>query len=502
MSIFELTPREKLTKARIQLLRRYPFFGYLALSLKFVEWNVGTFAVDDYGNFYYNPAIVERTDVDQLMFIIAHEVMHLALQHNVRRGRRNKMLWNVACDLAINTLLAEQFESHMIPEGVLMPPREIRDEVWCKSAEEIYDKLPKLGGKLDVHIKRLIYRPKRIINTPGAVFIPKGEKKLEFDEIVVEDINLGEVAHIGKVNIKVDEVINPPPFQGDLKQQGQEKTKGQGEGEMGQQKIQKKGQMGEQGQGQQQGEGMGMEGVQVGHDVHLFGENGKEKDTEKIRREAKEWSKRLVEAWKYAKNKGRFPAYLRGFIEEALSERIDWKTVLWRFVQEVIPSDYNIVRPNKKYLSYGYHLPSVVKENLDVVVALDTSGSIGDDEYAEFLGEVLAIAKSYSNVRITAILNDATVHKVVEEEQDIQYLMSEIKKREGYGGTDFRPVFKWIEENRPYTKLLVFFTDLYGDFPSEKPPYTVLWIVSKEGANENESRWKMAEKIGVVIKMQ
>ena len=50
----------------------------------------------------------------------------------------------------------------------------------------------------------------------------------------------------------------------------------------------------------------------------------------------------------------------------------------------------------------------------------------------------------------------------------------------GSGGTDFRPVFNFIEDELSDTKLLLYFTDLDGRFPSEMPNYDVKWIAPKE----------------------
>ena len=58
---------------------------------------------------------------------------------------------------------------------------------------------------------------------------------------------------------------------------------------------------------------------------------------------------------------------------------------------------------------------------------------------------------------------DAAVQgDVLENEKYFDNVMKFVGERKGYGGTDFRPVFTWINDNKPQTKLLIFFTDLYG----------------------------------------
>ena len=50
----------------------------------------------------------------------------------------------------------------------------------------------------------------------------------------------------------------------------------------------------------------------------------------------------------------------------------------------------------------------------------------------------------------------------------------------GGGGTDFRPVFKYVQDNFDDVKLLLYFTDLEGVFPKEYPNYEVKWVSTKE----------------------
>jgi predicted metal-dependent peptidase len=47
----------------------------------------------------------------------------------------------------------------------------------------------------------------------------------------------------------------------------------------------------------------------------------------------------------------------------------------------------------------------------------------------------------------------------------------------GGGGTDFRPVFEWLDAAGCRPDALVYFTDACGDFPGAPPPYPVLWLV-------------------------
>jgi predicted metal-dependent peptidase len=130
-----VTPTElRIQKARTALLLDHPFFGSLLFRLKGRECrSIPTMATDGV-SLYYNPEFVDTLNSATLAGVLAHEVMHPALHHHVRRSGRNPRRWNEACDHAINPLLLNAGLS--LPEGVLVDSR-FRE----MSAEQIYNRL-------------------------------------------------------------------------------------------------------------------------------------------------------------------------------------------------------------------------------------------------------------------------------------------------------------------------------------------------------------------------
>src|ERR1035441_2614098 len=111
----------RIQKARTTLLLDHPFFGSLLFRLKGREnRSVATMATDGV-SLYYNPEFVDTLNSATLAGVLAHEVMHPALQHHVRRSRRDPRQWNEACDYAINPMLLEAGLS--LPDGVLVDHR-------------------------------------------------------------------------------------------------------------------------------------------------------------------------------------------------------------------------------------------------------------------------------------------------------------------------------------------------------------------------------------------
>lgn len=136
---------DKITKARANLIMSQPFFGSLALRLKTKEAKgLGTAAIDG-KTMYYDPDFVDKLTLAQCTGMIAHEVMHCAMLHHTRRGDRDHLRWNKACDYSIN---------HILLDAKLdLPDQGCVNAAWKNfTAEHIYTLLPqepheKEGGK-------------------------------------------------------------------------------------------------------------------------------------------------------------------------------------------------------------------------------------------------------------------------------------------------------------------------------------------------------------------
>ena len=132
----------RIRKSRTSLLLDHPFFGSLLFRLKDRESrSVKTMATDGI-TLLWNPEFVETLSAATLAGTLAHEVMHPALHHHLRRSGRDPKRWNVACDYAINPLLIDA--GLKLPEGVL-----IEERFRGMSAEQIYNLLEPEDGSGD-----------------------------------------------------------------------------------------------------------------------------------------------------------------------------------------------------------------------------------------------------------------------------------------------------------------------------------------------------------------
>lgn len=129
----------KVRKARIKMLGEQPFFGGIAfgMPIKF-DTSIKTAATDG-EQIIFNPKFVDVLTPNELVFVTAHEVMHPAFMHTLRRGNRDPAKWNVACDIVVNYVL-KQSRVGQIPQGAWDRPDLYH--LGHGRADEIYDLLP------------------------------------------------------------------------------------------------------------------------------------------------------------------------------------------------------------------------------------------------------------------------------------------------------------------------------------------------------------------------
>jgi len=231
----------------------------------------------------------------------------------------------------------------------------------------------------------------------------------------------------------------------------------------------------DKGKGKGKGQGQDVDPGGCGAVEDLKNEDGSQASAADKSQSESEWKVAAVQAAQQAKSFGDLPAGIDRIIEEILNPKIDWREVLKRFVDTSAKNDYSLFPPNRRHIHNGLFLPSCKSNEIgSIVIAVDTSGSISQSQLNEFSSELFSIISDFS-AEIHVLYCDTKIQK--EEFYSSGDLPSSLKARGG-GGTDFRPVFNWIEEHGLIPSCLIYFTDLYGSFPEEIPFYPVLWIVN------------------------
>jgi len=381
--------KNKLVAARTRLIIEQPFLGTLVLRLPLesanADWCKTT--ATDARKIFYNSQYLEQLDLDQTQFVLAHEALHCALSHFVRRHHRDKHRWDVACDYAINPLL--------IDEGLKPPPGILLEDGFTgMTAEEIYPSIEENCD--DTPMDRHVY----------------------------------------------DEQDNA--------------DKGLGQGEKSKDKPKNK-------SSENEGEG----GKGASQPAPLTKSQQENLDTQ--------WQQRLAAAAQIAKQAGRLRGAMSRMVEHNLQAQFPWRNLLAQYVSSFARDDYSYARPSSRRGDPVVY-PSLRSGQVNMVVGLDTSGSVSDSEISEFLSEIDAI-KAHMRARIVFHACDSELASggpwIFEPWEEFTLP----NNLQGGGGTNFNPVFDWVDQQDISPDLLVYFTDAQGDFPLAQPNYAVIWLV-------------------------
>lgn len=167
-------------------------------------------------------------------------------------------------------------------------------------------------------------------------------------------------------------------------------------------------------------------------------------------------------------------------LAELLQPQIDWREVLRDFISTTCAgNDYSTwQRPNRRYVAGGYYMPSGVSESVgELVIAIDTSGSIGHTELSHFLSEVKSICDTVHPEAVRLLYWDSAVC------QDEKYLMHELDdlidttKPAGGGGTNVECIPAYLTEHGVKPQAAIVLTDGYlgGTWGNWSCP--VLWCI-------------------------
>ena len=159
---------------------------------------------------------------------------------------------------------------------------------------------------------------------------------------------------------------------------------------------------------------------------------------------------------------GNVPAGVQRMIKELTEPKMNWREILRQQIQSTIKSDYTFSRPNRKGWHTGAVLPGMnFAETIDICIALDMSGSIGNSQAQDFLGEVKGIMDEYKDYNIKIWCFDTEVYNEDDFTADDGRDLTEYEIRGG-GGTDFMANWRYMRDNDIQPKKFLMFTDGYA----------------------------------------
>ena len=376
--------RERLITARIGLLLRQPFFGNLATRLKLVnsdDW-CSTAATDGV-KFYYNSRFIMMLQPKEVEFLVGHEVLHVVYDHMDRVGSRDKKLWNIAADYAVNADL----KRHKVGKFITTVPCLYEQKYDGKPSEEIYDDLYKHAEKIDI-------------------------------------------------NSLLDQMIDDHMDNED----------GDGDGD--------------------------------DSDGENNGKAKRPKMSPEERERARQEIKQAIINAAQSADAGTLPAGVERLIRQHTDPVMPWRELIQMNLTSAIRTDYSWMRPSRR----GWHMDAIMPgmtpgEEIDVVVAIDMSGSISSKQAQAFLGEIAGMMDAFDGYKVHVFCFDTNIYNPQDFTSENMDTIDSYDPAGG-GGTDFDAIFDYLKKVGNVPKRLICFTDGYPCGSWGDPDYCdTTWII-------------------------
>ena len=460
---------------RQKLLTRQPFIGLILMNLELVPMpgNRLRTACTDGRRIMMSISFYAKLDLEERLFVMAHEAWHCVLMHGVRYQTRNQHLFNIAADLEIHFMLQKE----KMKEPFVLP----HDPAWDGlSAEEIYE--------------RLGHKPPRNSrsNARGGYGFSSGK---ESEHIKGQENGEGfdEHSFSGGGEIPSDEIIEGKCKEGNRASDGEKgKTSAAGKGGEGSDSQNDSDeQNGNKGGGNS--ENSSSEAASSGNgenaDGNITAGQSSISETPVWDAQAVQRMRRIViqTAQVMERMQGHLPAHIQGIIEKLRKPELPWRDLLRQFVTSCYGGSRRWLPPERRYVGRGIYLPSFRNDKLsNVVVAMDISGSM-EWNLSQIFGELVSLLKSFGSYSLDILQCDTEITNVLHFDDNHPFVDYNIPIVRKTGGNCFMPVFNYIKKQKLNPMLLIYMTDGYLSTddtdppPKRRPPYPVLWVLTHNG---------------------
>lgn len=213
-------------------------------------------------------------------------------------------------------------------------------------------------------------------------------------------------------------------------------------------------------------------------DDHLAPGKSQGKDPDQAAKEHSpaQWTNAIAAAAALEAKRGDDESPLTRMFQSMLTPKVSWQDyIAGLFARKVGSGGYNFRRMDKRLIARDIYVPERSGQGVGLVVlVIDHSGSITAHQVGEFLGEGVGIFDSAGARKVIVIWCDMKISRI-DELDDVNELNDLVKHMPPPGGTDFRPPFKWVDEEGITPDAMVYLTDGEGRFPDKAPAYPVIW---------------------------
>lgn len=417
-----------------------------------------------------------------------HMILHCVFRHNIVGTLVDTLRWNLACDIAVENIINE------LDVKALSSPRQVRQSAVidkiktdCRfvTAEKIYDYL--LGNVDDLQV------------CAWSELFREDDHRIWYVKPPEQDSNARQN---GSSDSKYDNnrsgnVRNSDNGHSDSdtdNSNGNSRNDNAGNADNDADKS--------NGGGEDPDNGNG-----TGNDMQISAETASQ-----LEKDWKEISEKMqIEIEAFSKEKGDTKGSFMQNLNAVNREKYDYTQFLKKF--SVMGEAMRVNEDEFDYIFYTYGLklyermPLIepleykeVKRIKEFVIAIDTSGSVSGELVQKFIQKTYNILKNeesfFTKINLHIIQCDTDIQqdkKITSQEDFDEYIAT--MKLHGFGGTDFRPVFAYVDKlihNKEFTNLkgLIYLTDGYGDFPARKPQYETAFVfIDDEYNNPDVPPW-------------
>ena len=437
-----LSVEQKFAKALINLRLIRPFYSAIYEVMEKRKSSI----IDTMGvgtNYMlYNYEFVDKTPLDELMFIILHEIGHIGLQHVARRENRDPELWNIAGDLYINHMLSVEFcikpgECIKVNNVDIRMPRNL---LYCSSidldvdyTELIYEDLEKQGKK-NGYLKSKTGSNLFASNNSNQSADGDGEEGDENGQGTPSNSN-----NQGKQK-QSSPVAKPMGGKYVFKYTGSGQSKdhwGRSQDEYRDFSI----------------------AIDPSYKLDLCDDGKdqsvKQQEADKIVADA------TVRVDMSSQECGNGTGSLHAQVKRLMKSQVDWRKILRKYLIAATTTDSSFSKPDKRMYYQNSIYPGQVCDEENTIkglkVCIDTSGSISDEDLSYFFGQVYSLIKQFK-IDAELIYWDTEVQSTGAFQDFSQFERVDVS---GRGGTDPAVVFNYFDSKKCKVKPVVtlMFTD-------------------------------------------
>jgi len=475
-----LTVEQKFTRA-ILAIRDIRTFYYAILSNidKIESREVATMGVTE-SKLYYNPDFVSKMKESEIVAVLIHEVLHLAMMHPTRRGSRRPDIWNAAADIYVNEVILDEFQIRPGEKKVL------DEDTRGIGIEMLEDMLYDPDIDLDKDTPEYIYARmlKELEEREQDKQCDGGESNGKSD-----GSSGGSGSNSNNDNTSAGNGGGGSSDDGDEEDGASDGSGGISKGKHNDVDDEEDGQGGDEGKTSKQEE-LTYKGKKIkpAEPDLIEDKESSEKTASQKEAQARTILERSVLLKKQIDGYGKgMETFAERFVEEALAPKVRWESLLRNKLTKASQTVNTYAKPDKRFISRNMILPGPKRLENDTLenikICIDTSGSISDKDLGIAMTQIAQLLKLFK-AKAEVLYWDTEVRATAEFE-DIETLIKQ--KPVGGGGTDANCIFEHFETGdykkwkKAKPSIIIIFTDGYfGEVDSKYKKYKdTIWVIDK-----------------------